>query len=159
MGATRSVIPDFIAPIQIEQMYVIDSSFHIEPRPGEDMEQRIGLDFKITNLSIDNGHGKITIELSASSELISKDEAAESKMGVSVTVFASASSDLPDELGDEQAKDYLLTNILSMAYAHAKSYIMTLTALSPMGQMILPAILPIEIVRKKNKTATKQFCD
>lgn len=40
---------------------------------------------------------------------------------------------------------YLLSNAISMAYGHAKSYLMVVTGLSPMGALTLPAILPSEL--------------
>lgn len=40
---------------------------------------------------------------------------------------------------------FLLSNAISMAYGHAKSYLMVVTGLSPMGALTLPAILPSEL--------------
>ena len=40
---------------------------------------------------------------------------------------------------------FFLSNAISMAYGHAKSYLIVVTALSPMGALTLPAILPSEL--------------
>lgn len=40
---------------------------------------------------------------------------------------------------------FFLSNAISMAYGHAKSYLMVVTGLSPMGALTLPAILPSEL--------------
>lgn len=40
---------------------------------------------------------------------------------------------------------FFLSNAISMAYGHAKSYLMRVTGLSPMGALTLPAILPSEL--------------
>lgn len=44
-----------------------------------------------------------------------------------------------------EAPFFFLSNAISMAYGHAKSYLMVVTALSPMGALTLPAILPSEL--------------
>lgn len=49
---------------------------------------------------------------------------------------------LPQELSEAEAKEYLLSNAVSMAYAHAKSCFMTITGLSPMWAAVLPSISP-----------------
>lgn len=40
---------------------------------------------------------------------------------------------------------FFLSNAISMAYGHAKSYLMVVTGLSPVGALTLPAILPSEL--------------
>lgn len=40
---------------------------------------------------------------------------------------------------------FFLSNAISMAYGHAKRYLMVVTGLSPMGALTLPAILPSEL--------------
>ena len=52
---------------------------------------------------------------------------------------------LPQELSEAEAKEYLLSNAVSMVYAHAKSCFMTITGLSPMGAVVLPTIFPYAI--------------
>lgn len=44
-----------------------------------------------------------------------------------------------------EAPFFFLSNAISMAYGHAKSYLMVVTGLSPMGALTLPAILPSEL--------------
>lgn len=40
---------------------------------------------------------------------------------------------------------FFLSNAISMAYGHAKSYLRVVTGLSPMGALTLPTILPSEL--------------
>ena len=62
-------------------------------------------------------------------------------------MLVSAHASLPASMTDEQADEYLLSNAISMAYGHAKTCIMTVSGLSPAGPVMIPAILPLDIVR------------
>lgn len=54
-------------------------------------------------------------------------------MRADVTVAISVSTKMPFDISDDEARRYLLSNAISMAYGHAKSYLMVVTGLSPMG--------------------------
>ena len=135
-----------LAPIQVERLYLVDSSFHIEDAPAKDMDQRLGLDIEAKRLKVNDGEGLVAINLTVNASLVDN-ENDEEKMRAGTVVFISASASIPEEFSDAEAKEYLLSNAVSMAYAHAKSCLMGLslihiTGLSPMGVMTLPAILP-----------------
>ena len=130
-----------LAPIQVERMYLVDSSFHIEDAPAKDMDQRLGLDIEAKQLEVNDGEGLVAINLTVNASLVDN-ENDEEKMRAGTVVFISASASIPEEFSDAEAKEYLLSNAVSMAYAHAKSCLMGITGLSPMGVMTLPAILP-----------------
>lgn len=130
-----------LAPIQVERLYLVDSSFHIEDAPAKDMDQRLGLDIEAKQLEINDGEGLVAINLTVNASLVDN-ENDEEKMRAGTVVFISASASIPEEFSDAEAKEYLLSNAVSMAYAHAKSCLMGITGLSPMGVMTLPAILP-----------------
>ena len=74
-----------------------------------------------------------------------KSDDAKEKMRADVTVAISVSTKMPFDISDDEARRYLLSNAISMAYGHAKSYLMVVTGLSPMGALTLPAILPSEL--------------
>ena len=76
--------------------------------------------------------------------MMDRDDAKE-KMRADVTVAISVSTKMPFDISDDEARRYLLSNAISMAYGHAKSYLMVVTGLSPMGALTLPAILPSEL--------------
>lgn len=135
---TENVI---LAPIQVERLYLVDSSFHIEDAPAKDMDQRLGLDIEAKQLEVNDGEGLVAINLTVNASLVDN-ENDEEKMRAGTVVFISASASIPEEFSDAEAKEYLLSNTVSMAYAHAKSCLMGITGLSPMGVMTLPAILP-----------------
>ena len=130
-----------LAPIQVERLYLVDSSFHIEDAPAKDMDQRLGLDIETKQLEVNDGEGLVAINLTVNASLVDN-ENDEEKMRAGTVVFISASASIPEEFSDAEAKEYLLSNAVSMAYAHAKSCLMGITGLSPMGVMTLPAILP-----------------
>lgn len=130
-----------LAPIQVERLYLVDSSFHIEDAPAKDMDQRLGLDIEAKQLEVNDGEGLVAINLMVNASLVDN-ENDEEKMRAGTVVFISASASIPEEFSDAEAKEYLLSNAVSMAYAHAKSCLMGITGLSPMGVMTLPAILP-----------------
>ena len=130
-----------LAPIQVERLYLVDSSFHIEDAPAKDMDQRLGLDIEAKQLEVNDGEGRVAINLTVNASLVDN-ENDEEKMRTGTVVFISASASIPEEFSDAEAKEYLLSNAVSMAYAHAKSCLMGITGLSPMGVMTLPAILP-----------------
>lgn len=130
-----------LAPIQVERLYLVDSSFHIEDAPAKDMDQRLGLDIEAKQLEVNDGEGVVAINLTVNASLVDN-ENDEEKMRAGTVVFISASASIPEEFSDAEAKEYLLSNAVSMAYAHAKSCLMGITGLSPMGVMTLPAILP-----------------
>ena len=130
-----------LAPIQVERLYLVDSSFHIEDAPAKDMDQRLGLDIEAKPLEVNDGEGLVAINLTVNASLVDN-ENDEEKMRAGTVVFISASASIPEEFSDAEAKEYLLSNAVSMAYAHAKSCLMGITGLSPMGVMTLPAILP-----------------
>ena len=85
------------------------------------------------------------MDLGVSKSLADSENADEEKMSAGLVVFISICATLPQELSEAEAKEYLLSNAVSMAYAHAKSCLMTITGLSPMGAVVLPSIFPYAI--------------
>ena len=86
------------------------------------------------------------MDLSVSTSLVDGENDGEEKMSAGLVVFISVRATLPQELSEAEAKEHLLSNAVSMAYAHAKSCFMTITELSPMGAVVLPSIFPCAIV-------------
>lgn len=65
------------------------------------------------------------MDLSVSTSLVDSDNDDEEKMSTGLVAFISVRAALPRELSEAEAKEYLLSNAVSMAYAHAKSCFMT----------------------------------
>lgn len=135
---------DFIAPIQVVHLFVVDSTFHIENEPSQNMDLKVDVSYQDVHLLRNKAGERADLKLYVCGSLIDRDDAKE-KMRADVSVAISVSSKLPFDISDDEARRYLLSNAISMAYGHAKSYLMVVTGLSPMGALTLPAILPSEL--------------
>lgn len=71
------------------------------------------------------------IELTVECHLSDAEDESIVKMTAGTTVYAAASSPLPKELNQEERREYMLSNLIALTYSHAKSHIMSITALSP----------------------------
>ena len=136
-----------IAPIQLDDLFLVSSSFQIADCPAEHMDQKIGLDFTVKQLERSGSEGLVALNLTVKTSLVDHEHDDEEKLQASVEVLVSAHASLPTSMTDEQADEYLLSNAISMAYGHAKTCIMTVSGLSPAGPVMIPAILPLDIVR------------
>lgn len=136
-----------IAPIQLDDLFLVSSSFQIADCPAEHMDQKIGLDFTVKQLERSGSEGLVALNLTVKTSLVDHEHDDEEKLQASVEVLVFAHASLPTSMTDEQADEYLLSNAISMAYGHAKTCIMTVSGLSPAGPVMIPAILPLDIVR------------
>lgn len=136
-----------IAPIQLDDLFLVSSSFQVADCPAEHMDQKIGLDFTVKQLERSGSEGLVALNLTVKTSLVDHEHDNEEKLQASVEVLVSAHASLPTSMTDEQADEYLLSNAISMAYGHAKTCIMTVSGLSPAGPVMIPAILPLDIVR------------
>lgn len=136
-----------IAPIQLDDLFLVSSSFQVADCPAEHMDQKIGLDFTVKQLERSGSEGLVALNLTVKTSLVDHEHDDEEKLQASVEVLVSAHASLPTSMTDEQADEYLLSNAISMAYGHAKTCIMTVSGLSPAGPIMIPAILPLDIVR------------
>lgn len=136
---------DFIAPIQVVHLFVVDSNFHIEDSPSDNMELKVDVSYQDVRLWKNDNGAHASLKMCVFGSLVDGDDGTQVKMRAGVTVSISVSAQMPTNSPDDEARQYLLSNAISMAYAHAKSYLMVVTGLSPMGALTLPAILPAEL--------------
>lgn len=136
---------EFIAPVQVANMFVVDSDFHIDDSPSQNMELKVDVSYQDVLLRKGENSSRADLKLLVRGSLVDKDDNAKEKMHAGVTVSISVSAQMPPSFSDDEARQYLLSNAISMAYGHAKSYLMVITGLSPMGALTLPAILPAEL--------------
>ena len=136
-----------IAPIQLDRLFLVKSSFQLEESTAENMEQKISLDFTVKRLESENSEGLVDLYLNVETSLVDSDNDDEEKLFASAEVYVSAHASLAADTTEQVAKEYLLSNAISLAYGHAKTCIMTLTGLSPAGPVIVPAIMPFSIAR------------
>lgn len=135
-----------LAPIQLDKLYITDSYFHIESDPASKMDIKLDVSCETIQEQIRDEVGELEIRLNVISQLVDADNDKNVKLTAKASVQAKASSPLPQNMDTKDKKRYLYSNTIGLAYSHAKSYILEMTALSPMGAMILPAILPGEMV-------------
>ena len=86
--------------------------------------------------------GVVDTDLSVSTSLVDSDNDDGGKMLAGLVAFIFVRAALPQELSEAEAKEYLLSSAVSMAYAHAKPCFRTITGLSPMGTVVLSSIFP-----------------
>ena len=109
------------------------------------MELKVDVGYQDVQLRKEDSYGYADLKMCVRGSLVDRDDNAKEKMHAGVTVSISVSAQMPENCSDDDARQYLLSNAISMAYAHAKSYLMVVTGLSPMGALTLPAILPAEL--------------
>lgn len=136
---------DFIAPIQVVHLFVVDSDFHIEDSPSDNMDLKVDVSYQDVHLWKNDNGAHASLKMLVFGSLVDRDGNAQEKMHAGVTVSILVSAQIPMNTPDDEARHYLVSNAISMAYAHAKSYLMVVTGLSPMGAITLPAILPAEL--------------
>lgn len=135
------------APISIDRMWLTKVDFAIDPEPADKMVVKVDLDLGKGHVNrSDDGVVHETVELAVRALLVNEDDEDDVRMSASASMITEVSTDFPG-LSDEDAERYLTRNAVSMSYSHARSCIMAVSAMSPMGGFTLPPILPDEILR------------
>ncbi|MGR1082668.1 hypothetical protein ACUYFE_01365 [Olegusella massiliensis] len=143
-----------IARVNIDSMSVVEANMRVEHQPAESMGLRMSVNLDST--SFDNSSDeeyRYSLVLRVIAELLNNDDDEDVRMSLMACVDTTVSTST-DDITEEEAASYLLLNGVSMAYAHARSYLMTLTALSPMRPFVIPPIVPqvfIEQVLENNQ--------
>lgn len=131
------------APVRILEMCVRETHFKVagEPADAMSLSMRINMDKTEVCENKETGEYELPINLVIDVDLVNKEDASDTRMSASVDV-ASMLSVACDGISSENALRYLRLNGLSMSYAHARSFLMTLAAMSPMQSFILPPVIP-----------------
>ena len=141
------------APISIDRMWLTKVDFDIDPQPADKMVVKVDIDLGRGHVRrSDDGVMHETIELAVRALLVNEDDEDDVRMSAKASMVTEVSTDFPN-LSDEEGERYLTRNAISMSYSHARSCIMAVTAMSPMGGFTLPPILPDEILRSHNANA------
>ena len=136
-----------LAPISIDRMWLTKVDFDIDPEPADKMVVKVDIDLRSGHVSrSDDGVMHETIELAVRARLVNEDDEEDVRMSASASMVTEVSTDFPN-LSDEAGERYLIRNAVSISYSHARSCIMAVSAMSPMGGFTLPPILPDEILR------------
>lgn len=137
------------APVFIDGLFITESSFRLSEQPADAMSLDLDVEFDKGEL-LTSGDGlarKEAVSLSVRASLISQGSPDDERMHA--FVHAVGTVGVPSEVhfdSDSDVVSYLSTNGVAFLYAHIRSYIMTLTGLSPMGAFTLPPVLPQAVV-------------
>ena len=82
---------DFIAPIQVVHLFVVDSTFHIENEPSQNMDLKVDVSYQDVHLLRNKAGERADLKLYVCGSLIDRDDAKE-KMRADVTVAISVST-------------------------------------------------------------------
>ena len=141
------IIEPVYAPVFIERMWLADTSFSLEHAPADSMLLKTGINYEKTPLRTDEeGIRHEVLDLEVSARLVNEEDVNDVRLTATAHVQIEVGVDLPS-LPDDKAEEYLTKNAVSMAYAHARSCILTISSLSPMDGLILPPILPDEVIK------------
>lgn len=142
--------PDY-APVFIERMWLADTSFSLEHAPADSMLLRTGISYEKSPLRTDeDGVRHEVLDLEVSARLVNEEDENDVRLSAMAHVQIEVGVDLPN-LPDDEAEKYLTKNAISMSYAHARTCILTISSLSPMDGLILPPILPDEVIKTAEK--------
>ena len=135
------------APVFIERMWLTDTSFSLGHTPAESMKLEMGISYEKSPLRADDdGTRHEVLDLEVNARLVNEEDVDDVRLSAMAHVQIEVGVNMPD-IPDEKAEEYLTRNALSMSYAHARSCILTISSLSPMDGLILPPILPDEVIR------------
>ena len=144
---------NIFAPIEIRELFVVASQFKLSQNPAANMELNINISLDEGAIEFNEEEGlSLAQQLTVSARLLGQEEADDERMVASVSVhiksFCKAEQDAPG------VSDYMHQSGLSIAYGHARSCIASMTSMSALGQLMIPALNPkvlLEEVRKAER--------
>ena len=132
------------APVSIDRMWLTHIDFDLDQRPADDMVVKVDVDFnKISVDRDDEGRLSEAISFTVNARLVNAEDDDDVRLSASASMVTEVSTAFPG-LSDEDGELYLTRN--AMSYSHARSCIMSVSAMSPMGGFVLPPVLPDEIL-------------
>lgn len=152
-----------LAPVRILEMKVQRASIDVSDTPAESMVQAIDVSFDTDEPIEDEEQGIFSLPmfLGVNVSVANADDGRDVRASASTRVLAIVAMDLPlaRSQGMDRAFQYLRLNGVSMAYAHARSCIMTMTSMSPMGSLIIPPVVPNSVINAHDELAHSQEGD
>lgn len=145
-----------IAPVMLDSVDVVSSESMVLPDLPENPGLGLSVDFDNDGLDLTYDEEwevyemdvPLTVECNLTDEKDREDVSARFK--VTVVASLSVSESLFDGIdeGDrgDMAFDYLRMNGVSMAYGHARAFILAVSAMSPTGRVTIPPVLPGELI-------------
>lgn len=133
-----------IAPIKLRTLTISDVHFRLAEESLDDMKLDLGFDYK-TSEPDNSGSGGVyalRANLGLSATLANPEDPTDIRLDSGTNVLVEVAIGCSCFESAEAACDYLATNALSMAYAHARSVLMTVAGMTPINNFILPPIIP-----------------
>ena len=143
-----------LAPFNIDSIRVSEASFSVEEQPADTMTMDLGIDMGVTEVQmaeVDDLY-VMNVDLTVRADLCNSEDKEDKRLRSMVKVVVRLSM-ARGFAGDDEACEWLKRNAVSLAYSHARSYLMALAALSPMRQFILPPVMPEAIIENAEKEA------
>ena len=138
------------APLSIRELYVVASDFRVEDRPADGMANEIDFTYD-DHIDTIQGAGigrSLTQTLGVTTRLVNSENPEDERLRASVTVRIRTEcvASQSDEDHVSRMIDYMRASGISIAYGHARSCIAGITALSPVGSILIPAVDPIALL-------------
>lgn len=133
---------NIFAPLEVRAMFLTASEFSISNEPAENMSISMSISLNDEEQDYDEELGAHLLEqeLTVLARLVDQEGEEDERMRASATIhIASRCKAAKDE---PTVMEYMRGSNVSIAYGHARSFIATVTALSPMGQFLIPAVDP-----------------
>lgn len=136
-----------IAPIQLNALKVIDVHLKLTGEEADNMKLNLGIEYKTSEVDGNESDGVYALRasLALAASLANPENESDIRLDSGASILIDVSIDASYFKAPEEARDYLAKNALSMAYAHARSVLMTIAGMTPAGDFILPPIIPSAI--------------
>lgn len=133
-----------IAPIELRSLKVMDVHFKLSEKSIENTSLNLGIDYETSEPETNGSDGSYALRaiMKLSAPLINSEDETEIGLDSGASVFAEVAIDSSYFETGAAARDYLAKNALSMSYAHARSVLMAIAGMTPVGEFILPPIIP-----------------
>ena len=133
------------ASVHVDDLFLVDCSFHVETSPTVDMKMNLEVEYKPFHFGdTANGKSAYTV-LTVRSDLSRMSDPSDHRLDSMVSVYIKVSMKSSTDWSDEKKK-CMEVDSLSIAYSHARSCLMTIGGLSPLCSYMIPAILPEELL-------------
>ena len=143
---------NYFAPVFIEKLWLAGINFSIERDPADSMHMNLSVSIEKTPMHKDeDGARHEAVDVYVDVFLVNDEDEDDTRLSASAHIYIEVGVDYPD-LADDDAESYLTRNAVSMSYSHARSCLMSVTSLSPMSGLILPPVLPDELIKESMGT-------
>lgn len=132
--------------VSVSSMEVVQLSFNLDPTPADSMRVSVDIDYQdLSSEESDTDNPSIyEAMLRVTARLINSSEPDDIRMNSLVRLHGSFEINEEKVLADA---DEVAASCAQAMYSHARSVLMTVTGLSPLGKFTLPSIDPLELVR------------